>query len=99
MDSGWPGFNSHHAQEIFLLSSIQIRSGAYPSSHTMGPRRCFPRGEADHLPPSSAGGKDSGAIPPLSHVFMVCSLSTQATLCLHISASVNFIQHIRWTPY
>jgi hypothetical protein len=61
--------------KIFLFQNIQTGSGAHPASCTMGTgglslgikqHGC----EANHSL-SSAKVKNGGAIPPLSHVFMV----------------------------
>jgi hypothetical protein len=45
-----------------LLSSYPMRTGDSFSGELNRPGR-----EADHLPPSSAGVKNSGAVPPLPH--------------------------------
>jgi hypothetical protein len=61
------GFDSRKGQDFYLLRSVQICSGAHPSSHTIGTGGCFlvikqPGCEADHSPPSSAEAMNSGAI-------------------------------------
>jgi hypothetical protein len=56
-----------------LLCNVQIGFGAHPTSYPMGtqgslPKVKRPRSEADHLPPSNAEVKSSGAIFPLPHI-------------------------------
>jgi hypothetical protein len=59
-------------QDFYFLHRIQTGSGAHPASYpklqggsVLGVNR--PRSEANHLPPSSAEVKNSGAIPPHPH--------------------------------
>jgi hypothetical protein len=48
--AGTGNFSLHHR--------VQNGSGAHPASYPMGTRGCFPEGEADHSPPSSAEVKE-----------------------------------------
>jgi hypothetical protein len=45
-----------------LWGPMNFLSNGYPGRHSRKKKR--PRREADHLPPSSAGVKNGGAIPP-----------------------------------
>jgi hypothetical protein len=57
---------------IFLVYNVQTDSGAQQASYLMGtgalsPGVKRPECEADHSPPTSAGVKNGGTIPPLLH--------------------------------
>jgi hypothetical protein len=53
-----------------LLHSLQTGSGIHSASYPTGIRGSFSGGEADHVPPSNAEVKNSGAIPTLPHIFL-----------------------------
>jgi hypothetical protein len=60
--------------DIFLLHSVQSRSGARPASYGMGTGDLSlglkrQRPEADHSPPSNAEVKNDGAITPFPHMY------------------------------
>jgi hypothetical protein len=65
--------NPGSGKRFSLLHSVQIGSGAHPTSYAMGTRGSFTAvkrqgREADHLHPSSSDDKDGGSITPFPHI-------------------------------
>jgi hypothetical protein len=72
------GFDSWQGQEA-SLDSVQTGYGAHLVPHTIGTGSSYLRSKATgvdtgHSPPSSAEVNNGGAIPPLTHVFILWRL-------------------------
>jgi hypothetical protein len=71
-DSGQDGQGSIPSRaRVSLLHSVHTGSGAQPAFRPLGAETSFSGGKADHTPPSTAEVKNSGAIPPLPHMYSI----------------------------
>jgi hypothetical protein len=61
------GFDSQQVQDFSLLHNVQTSSGTYASYNPIGPGVSFPRGKADHSPPTTAEVRNDAGIPTHPH--------------------------------